>query len=134
MNKIWTPLQIGVASFVAGPLGGCYFMGDNLKTLGNQNSFKNMLWIGIGGNLALILLTLFISPYIPTQVITMAYVVALFTYAKQTQGETIARFLREGGVRGSWLRLGLISALLLMGLVAFVFGWVFLLSLIGIDV
>lgn len=50
---LWSVSQIIFASFIAGPLGGCYFLGRNYKTCGRIDLSKKCYYAGVISSIVL---------------------------------------------------------------------------------
>lgn len=111
-KTIWSPHQIGVASFLSGPLGGALLLAHNYKALQNQAAAKKSLLFGLMANLLVILASGFFFENIPGGLrygIALPYVIFLFEFTKKFQGEGLRELIENGAKKGSAFKLVLFS-------------------------
>lgn len=129
-HSLWSVGQITLASYLAGPAGGCYLLGRNYKKLGQPTSSKKSYLLSIVGTLLLASLLLLLPEetfsHIPKMIIPITYtsaITAIATYQKKSIKEMRA----NGEKRHSywWCFLVAISILIIQ---AFVFLSLFYIS------
>ncbi|WP_461481680.1 hypothetical protein [Porticoccus sp.] len=83
--RLYTPLQIGLGSFVGGPIAMVYLLWQNFKTLGNQNGTQYTLAGGILFNVGLLLLLPQLPSNFPSIVIPFVYSLTALSIAATWQ-------------------------------------------------
>jgi len=126
--NVWTPTQIGFATFLSGPLGGCYLLARNYKAIGEDLYAKRSLIVGAIATVGLFLayLLIDISQGFFRFFIPLAYTMFILEFAKKFQGEQLKELRNAGVQRNShaWLVLISILFVFLDFLVAFGLGFV----------
>lgn len=101
-HRLYTPVQVMVASLLAGPLAACWLLAENYRALNNARSrWGSLLW-GIGGTAALCVLAYFLPENFPRIAIPLGYTVGLYETARVLHGVVVAEHLQAGGRAGSW--------------------------------
>ena len=72
-KKIFSPLQIRLASFIGGPLAAIYFLKANFDNLNNKEGAKKTLIFGLAFSVLLILILPFLPQRFPQMVLPLAY-------------------------------------------------------------
>lgn len=86
---LWSVFQISIASYLAGPLVGFYFLGNNFKEMGFRDDAKKCYLAGIGFTALLSCILYFISENISNRIppfyisIIISSIVLSFTHYKQ---------------------------------------------------
>jgi hypothetical protein len=118
-QKYWTSPQIYVASWLGGPVAGCYFLGRNFRKLGNPRAAKRTYLGGILGTLALCIIAMLIPQEffdrIPKSLFPMFAVFAVGAFGERLQRKTIKEKIEQGEPRHSfwWCLLVSLSLLIL---------------------
>jgi hypothetical protein len=124
-TRLYTSIQVGIASLLGGPLPACWLIAHNAKELGQARQRTTWILCGIVCTLLLLVLVMFILPErFPPYVVPIAYTFALRQSAKITQGGAIAGHRAAGGRIGSWwtvVGVGLVGLALLMFAIFLVF-------------
>jgi hypothetical protein len=115
--KKWnSKAQIGVGTFLGGPIAATFFIAENYKNLGDKSTYQKTLIYGTLATIALFA-ALFLIPEtskIPSQVFPIAYLVSVNAYIQQFQLPLILAHTAAGGKQNSWLRTVGISILFLL--------------------
>ena len=120
--KLYSIGEIGVCSYIGGPLAGCYLMSVNFKSLNNEEFAKNSLRIGITSS-ALIFAGILMVPenmmnMIPNFLIPLIYTSVITGYSQKLQGIPIKEHIEKGGKKYSgWKVFGLGILFLILTLV-----------------
>ncbi|WP_221932910.1 hypothetical protein [Thalassotalea sp. PS06] len=75
VNKIYSPTQVAVGTFLGGPVGLMYFLMSNFGTLQKHDSKQKTLYAGIGLIVLLLLTMPFLPDDFPSLPFTVAYVI-----------------------------------------------------------
>lgn len=130
-ENIWSMNQIFLASFLSGPLGGCYLVSKNYKVLGNEIYAKRSLAVGVIATVILLLVYAFFE--IPEgyfrYAIPLGYTMLIWEFAKQFQGMQIKELRESGTQRNSYFKLILISIIFVFLWLTLGFSFGFLLSI-----
>jgi len=128
---LWSVTQISLASYIAGPVGGCYFLGRNYQALGQLEYSKKCYVAGISG-VILLLSIIFLIPEdlmasIPPIVFPLAYTSLISSFAHTYQKGVIEAKLAEGSRQFSywWLFIVTISLLVIQVPLFFFFSSLF---------
>lgn len=73
-KKMYSPVQVGVGSFLGGPVAVIYFLMSNFDTLDKTEAKNKVLSFGIVGLIGLICLFLLLPENFPSIPFTIAYV------------------------------------------------------------
>lgn len=110
--RVWTLTQISLASYIAGPFGGCYLLSQNAKLFGNSLLAKRLLLIGLISTLLLILATMTIGVLveniwdrIPKFLVPSIYTGVIVGYVQGYQNKRIKELQKAGIKRRSYFRL-----------------------------
>ncbi len=119
--RLYTPLHVGVASLLGGPLPACWLVAHNAKEFHQLKQHTMWLISGVISTLLLVVLIMFILPErFPPYVLPVAYTFALRQLAKITQGRAVSRHRLTGGKVGSWwivVGVGIVGLALLLTVV-----------------
>jgi hypothetical protein len=85
MSKMYSPTQIGVGTFLGGPIAAIYFLKTNFDTLGKTALSKKTLQIGVMLTFALILALPFIPDSVPNNIIPIMYLIPVIMIVKNYQ-------------------------------------------------
>ena len=103
--KLYTTFSIGLASYIGGPIAGCYLMSTNFKNLQKPQPAKKTLAAGIFATLIIFGALPFIPEKIinkiPDLFIPLVYTSIIVGYAQQLQGKEIKTHLKNGKKRYS---------------------------------
>jgi len=108
-SRVWSMLQINIASFIGGPFCGCYLVSKNYKILENKKLSKKLILIGVLSFLLIIIFLMFLpdslSKKIPKTFIPAIYTALIYNYARTYQKQSIAELMKNGVKRYSYLKL-----------------------------
>src|SRR5262245_14374390 len=127
IQRLYSPGQIALAAFLGSPLAACWFLARNSRQLGQPKAANHYLIWGSVGTIALFVIAFFLPDRFPSKVIPIGYTIGLFQAAKHVHGTTVARHLSAGGRLGSWWLVVGTSLLIVVVVLALVFGIVLLL-------
>ena len=122
VQKLYSPGQIALAAFLGSPLAACWFWSRNYMRLGQSSRSTQCLIWGTAGTAALLTICFFLPERFPNQAIPIGYTFGLLRAAKQTHGSIVAEHLSAGGRLGSWWTVVGISLLVLVVVLAILFG------------
>lgn len=125
--RLFTPKQVGFASFLASAAAGAALIAVNEWKLGRR---PRAIWALIGGAgfFALVVASTFVAPDIPGFPIGGASAVAMYYAAKSMSGAEVAEQALQGtpaasnGVAVGWAVMGLLGGLAVILVTAFVLG------------
>jgi len=125
--ELFTPKQVGFASFIGSAAAGAALAAVNEWKLGRQ---QRAIWTLLGGVVFLVLIvaSTFVAPDIPGFPIGVASAVAMYYVAKALSGADVDDHLSRGipsasnGVAIGWAVMGLLVALAIIFALSFVFG------------
>ena len=130
--KIYSPVQIGVSSFIGGPCAAVFVLWKNFQGMGKGSAaIKTLVWGGL-----LVLLILLVLPFLPEKfpnsAIPIATIISAVSVARQSQLSKKAIVESERyKIHSNWNVLGVSLCSILVFLV--IFGsYFFLLVLMGI--
>lgn len=127
-HRLYSAVQVMVASLVAGPLAACWFMAENYRVLGHERHRRASLLWGVGGTLGLFVLAYFLPQNFPRLAIPLGYTLGLFHTARELQGAAVAQHLAAGGLAGAWRTVIGLSLLVLAAIMVVLFAAAFLLG------
>lgn len=122
--KLYKPGWIVAATFLGGPIAGCYMMSVNYKNLQKTTSAKKTLWFGIIASLISANLILFAPSEIKRIYskisVPILYSVIMGIYADQYQGKSIKEHIVKGEkLYSGWKSAGIGLLFLLVHLIYF---------------
>lgn len=128
-EQFYSPNQIGFASYLGGPLAGCWLIATNSDCLKDYQTAKNFRF---GGFVGLILLVTGLSHLpesfpMPKSLIPSIYTSIFYIYATKLFGEVFKAHKAGGGKVQNWLKVIGISLISLVGTIALFFAMGFLL-------
>jgi len=127
-QKLWSIGQIGVASFLSGPIGGCFLISQNFKVLGEKKAAKKTFWFGALATLLIFAICFSLPEELvvkfPKVIVPAMYTALLTSFARKRQKGAIDAHLQQGGKRASHFKLIGISILFLLLLTTIVFGMI----------
>ncbi|MEK7545102.1 MAG: hypothetical protein AAB551_03145 [Patescibacteria group bacterium] len=104
-KKLYTIGWISFASYLGGPLAGCYMLSKNFENFGKINEAEETLRIGTITTLLLFGLLAFIPEsimvHIPKHLIPVMYTIAIYAFTKKHQEKDIQTHLKNGGTKHS---------------------------------
>jgi hypothetical protein len=128
-RRVWTYVQVSLAAYLSGPIGGCYLLSQNCKALGKEQLAKKVLIWGIVSSLILMGLLLFIPvalvEKLPKTILPIAYTAVISAYMQQTQKGPIKELMESGVKKGSYpkLFLTILGFLVIQAPLMFLFGF-----------
>jgi hypothetical protein len=125
--KLFSKAQVSLATFLGAPISGALLMRMNYKALGHTKAAQQSLAVGIAGTVILLVIAFFLPDNFPNLVLPIASLFAVQQWYKQAQEETFKTHVANGGKKGSWGTAIGISLLLLVAILAVIFGVVMLL-------
>jgi hypothetical protein len=106
--KLYTIGWITFATYIGGPLAGCYLMSENFKNVGNEDLAEKTFKIGIISIILLFGSIAFIPESIldkiPDAIIPLTYTAIIYLYVKKFQGKSINEHIENGGLKYSGWR------------------------------
>ncbi len=110
--KLYTIGWVTLATYIGGPLAGCYLMSENFKNLGNKDLAERMFKIGIMSTILLFGGIAFIPESIldkiPNEIIPFTYTTIIYLYIRKFQGKSIKEHIENGGLKYSgWKVIGI---------------------------
>ncbi len=127
--QVWTSMQISLAAYLSGPLGGCYLVSQNCKALGKESLSKKILLWGLLSTFILMGILLFIPATLiekfPKMVIPIAYTAVISTYAEVYQKGPLRELMERGIKKRSFFKLVLtiLGFLIIQAPLIFLFGF-----------
>ncbi len=112
----WSAGQVWLASFLGGPLAGCYLLGRNSQESGLSKTAKSYYIGGILGTLVLLIILYFIPNHFLTKYKTFiptTYLGLLLTFGQQ-QKKMLKEKFSTGYTRHSYFRCFLVALSLLV--------------------
>lgn len=123
---------VGIATFFGTPIAGAWVVVQNLKALGRLDEVRKTWLMGLGFTIGMFVIGYFLPDNISGAPMAIATVVGMYQFAKQTLGATLDQHLASGGQwRSNWRAFG-VSLLILLAVMAVVFGGAFVLALLGL--
>lgn len=118
--KLYSPWQVGLATFFCSPIGGFWLIASNYRSLGKRSqAIKTLLYGGIATFLFITVVCMLPSSS-PTLLIGWASIFAVYKVAKVLQGESYDKHITLGGRRYSnWRAIGVSLLCLAVVLVVF---------------
>jgi hypothetical protein len=113
--------QIAVATFLGGPLAGCWLLALNYRLFKQSGNALFSIVGGMLATIAVLAVSLVLPPWLPKIVLPVAYSLAMRGLAQSLQGSSLDEHIRNGGRVGSWWIVVGISVLC----IAIMFGLVF---------
>ena len=117
-KKLYSERWIWFASYIGGPLAGCYLMSKNFELLGKIDYAKKSFKIGIF-SMALFFLGLIFVPssiidIIPSYSLPIIYTLIIASFVKKYQGNELKEHFNSGGKKYSGWKVTGISILSLI--------------------
>jgi hypothetical protein len=132
MNKIYTPNQVALGSYLGGPLAAIYFLKGNFDTLGKDALSKKTILIGTLISIVLLSLMPFIPESTPNSLIPLLYLIPAIIVVKKFQLSKQEIFESpEFSFQSNWKVFGMSLAWLFAFLVV-AMGFMFVLESVGI--
>lgn len=123
---------VGIATFFGTPIAGAWVMAQNLKALGRLEEVRKAWMMGLGFTIGIFVIGYFLPDNISGAPMSIATVVGMYQFAKQTFGAALERHAAGSGQwRSNWRAFG-VSLLILAAVMAVVFGGAFVLALLGL--
>ncbi|MFZ6053264.1 hypothetical protein [Halocola ammonii] len=130
-SKVFKEHSVPAAAFLGGPLAAGYILATNFKALGQDHKIVPTWIVAILATLAIFVGAWFIPDdiNIPNTIIPLAFAGIAFIIYRSTQSERVQKHIQSGGKVFSWGRTiavaligALISAVIVLGTLTFVFG------------
>ncbi len=129
VRKLYTPGQVGFASFMGTPLAGSWLMAENERTLERSDLAERPLYFGLIATAAFITAVLYLrGPLALSVAFWAASFFTTFFFAQWAQGEALARALeksvrrhRNASVLRVGFKFGVVLSLLLWALSTMLF-------------
>lgn len=118
-GKLYSVGQITLATFLGTPVAGSLILARNHQALGKSGSAWTMVLVGAGATILLVILGLVLPEGVPATGFSFGACIAMYYYAKDSQGATIENHLKAGGSKGSWavtVLVGIICSIILFAL------------------
>ncbi|MFR0691680.1 hypothetical protein ACLUTX_19945 [Enterobacterales bacterium AE_CKDN230030158-1A_HGKHYDSX7] len=123
---------VGIATFFGTPIAGAWVMMQNLKALGCLEEVRKAWMMGLGFTIGIFVIGYFLPDNISGAPMSIATVVGMYQFAKQTFGVALEQHAAGGGQwRSNWRAFG-VSLLILAAVMAVIFGGAFVLALFGL--
>ena len=104
-KKVYSEGWIWFASYIGGPLAGCYLMSKNFEALGKDEYAKKSFKIGVIVTglffLALVFIPQVVMKLIPSYLIPLLYTLIISSYFKKYQSQEIKNYINSGGKKHS---------------------------------
>jgi hypothetical protein len=116
---LYSPWQVGGATFLGSFAAGCVLMARNYRRLGMLKAATRTWYSGLAATAAVLVVAFLLPDQFPRSPIGVACTVAMFQIAKQQQGRTFAEHTARGGRKASvWsvIGIGLLSAFAILAL------------------
>lgn len=130
--KLYSIKSISLSTFIGGPIGGAYLIGENLKALGRYKEGRDSLIYGIIITLILLGLLLIIPEEIlekfPNQLFPAIYTVIIWLIAEKNMGDILKSHKENNNSFYSGWRAAGIGAISLVVMGVGMFGYVLLTS------
>ncbi len=130
--SVWSAPQTFIATFLGGPLAGCYLISNNYKAMSNPQFAKRALWGGVIGTAALFLVRFILEAFfpnlfeqVPPSVIAATACVLVLSHADIYQKKPVKELRKAGSSRHSYFKLipVIIVSILCMFGMAFIYGF-----------
>jgi hypothetical protein len=119
LYPLYSADQVGIATFLGGPIGGGWLIARNYKRLGQVGAAWTTMIATVVATAALLAIAFF-GPQLPPIGLGVMGVVGMIAIARGTQGSMLAHHASVGGRKGSsWIALatGLVSIVITLGVV-----------------
>ena len=84
MNKLYTPVQVGIGTYIGGPFAAMYFLKGNFDVLDKPELSKKVIAIGIAFSIVLFAALPFVPENVPNNVIPIMYLVPVLLMMKKS--------------------------------------------------
>jgi hypothetical protein len=119
--KLYTEMQVFVASFLGSPVAGGILMAHNASAVGERREARRHLFITAAATAALLVISFFLPPMKSANYLGPLIVAWLMRlWFRKTQGSVIAA--HPEAARGSWWAAVGISLLVMVGLLGLLIG------------
>ena len=106
-GKVYTPPQVGIATFLGGPIAGSLLLASNYATLGRRSARTQALVWGVVGTAAALAVALVLPKNIPHSSLPVTYTAALYHFAKTSQVGDYQTRLATAGRQSHWKAVGI---------------------------
>jgi hypothetical protein len=127
-TALYSPRQVGVASFLGSPLAGAWVLSLNFRGLGDQKEAHSTLLRGIAATIVVFGVASFLPLTASTVLWPVIYSAMIEVYAKKVFGLRFEAHVASGGRRGSWWLVIGIGLLFLLALIGVLFAMAFVLA------
>ncbi len=117
-GRLYSPRQVGIATFLGSPMAGCWLLGANFAATDEHERRRNALLAGVAATITLLLVSFMLPENFPSIVLPIASTFVLQDRAKRLQGDRFDEHIARGGGQHSGWRVALVSLLSVAGLVA----------------
>lgn len=101
-DRLYSPGQIALATFLGSPLAGSLFLADNFRLLGERAKMEHCIWAGFAITLVLAILGWFFLGPFSALVVAVACTWAAKSVANRLHGMIVVQHEMHGGEIGSW--------------------------------
>lgn len=131
-NRLYSPRQATVASFIGGPFAALYVVRTNFEEMGRQAAARSALIYGLAFVAALFAILPFLPEKFPNYVIPLAYSLAVGQIVEYKQlSRSAIRQSDHYEFQSNWRVMTVSAVSLVLGLVLIV-GWMLLLQQLGV--
>jgi hypothetical protein len=100
-GKLFSVVQITLATFIGMPVAGCLLLAQNYRYLGKIGAAWQTLTLGVVSTIILFFIAFWLPENFPNAVLPMIYTIAMRQLVKYLQGDAIASYEAQGK-KGSW--------------------------------
>jgi hypothetical protein len=118
-EKLYSPRQVAVATFLGSPIAGCCLLGSNYAVLGRPGARVQALLVGVVASAVVIGLAFILPKNFPNTVLPIAYTYGVYGFAEQFQRKTHEARFAAAGQPSYWkvVGIGVASLILILGLI-----------------
>ncbi|MFT3870399.1 MAG: hypothetical protein QM715_18275 [Nibricoccus sp.] len=131
-SALYTPFQVGLASFIGGPFAAVYTLYCNFKRLGKVRETQFTLYLGGAFLIAILAVLPFLPDKFPNMVIPVAYTFAAVSIASSKQLSKEQILASENYVRRSGGNVAVVCVVSFLGFFAIMLSVLFALDHWGI--
>ena len=107
-GALYSPGQIGLATFLGAPIAGCWLLAANYAALGKRDARRRTLIYGALGTIVMLAIAYFLPEHFPNVVLPAVYTVTLRGVAEREQGKLFNAHVQGGGRKhSSWRAAGI---------------------------
>lgn len=117
-KKYWSKGQVAFAAYLAGPLGGSYFIGNNYRTMGEDAKARAAYLFGIATTLSFFLMPWGFITWLENtsfrSFIPIAIAIMMMYFSEYAQKESLDKLAEDGAERNShWKAVGVVLLFLI---------------------